>query len=162
MLKQSAGFTLIELVMVILIAGILSTYAVVHWPNDSEIKLPIQAELFVGHVRHMQALAMQWGEPLRLTVTPGAYSVSCVTAGATPPCNSNPVIDPATAQSFSITLETGISFSAGSTTDMDSLGRPVAVGNIIATTPARTYTLNAGASSIDVTLSPLTGFLSIS
>ena len=157
--KDSRGFTLVELVIVIVLASILAAYAVVKWPSDSELKLPAQASLLASHIRHTQALAMHWGQPLRLTISSGAYSVSCVTASASPPCDSTPVIDPVTNQSFSVALETGISL-AGANTDFDTLGRPVSGGSLLTTTPARTFTLSADGGSHAVVLEPLTGFAS--
>ncbi len=158
--KDTSGFTLIELVIVIVLVSILSAYAVVKWPSDSELKLPAQASLLANHIRHIQALAMHWGQPLRLIVGAGGYSVSCVTASASAPCNNNPVIDPVTNQSFSISLESGISLG-GADVDFDTLGRPVSGSNIITSTPARTFTLSADGVSQVVVLEPLTGFASL-
>ena len=146
--------------MVIVLASILGAYAVVKWPSDSELKLPAQADLFVNHLRHTQALALHWGQQLRFTVNAGGYSVACVTASASPPCNNNPVIDPVTNQPFTIALESGISLS-GSNVDFDSLGRPVSGGTIISTVPARTFVLSADGATIALVLEPLTGFASL-
>jgi len=158
--KETSGFTLVELVIVIVLISILTVYAVVKWPSDSEIMLPTQASLLANHIRHTQALAMHWGQPLRLTVGAGGYSVSCVTASASAPCNNNPVIDPVTNQPFSIALESGISLS-GANVDFDTLGRPVSGATIITSTPARTFTLSADGVSQSVLLEPLTGFASL-
>jgi MSHA pilin protein MshC len=158
--KDCSGFTLIELVMVIVLVSILTAYAAVKWPSDSELKLPAQANLLASHIRHTQALAMHWGQSLRMTVSSGGYSVSCVTPSANPPCNNTPVLDPVTNQAFSIALESGISL-AGANTDFDSLGRPVSGGTIISSTPARTFTLSADGASQAILLEPLTGFASL-
>lgn len=159
--KECSGFSLIELVTVIVLVSILSVYAAVKWPSNDELKLPAQAELLVAHLRHMQALATHWGQPLRLTINSGGYSVACVTSSVNPPCNNSPVIDPVTRQSFSVSLETGISLSGTASTDFDSLGRPVSGGSLITSTPARTFTLSADGANQTVTLSSLTGFASI-
>jgi MSHA pilin protein MshC len=158
--KDSSGFTLVELVIVIVLVSILTAYAVVKWPSDSELKLPAQASLLANHIRHTQALAMHWGQPLRLTINAGGYSVSCVTASASAPCNNSPVIDPVTNQAFSVSPESGISLS-GANVDFDTLGRPVSGGAIISSTPARTFTLSADGVSQAVVLEPLTGFASL-
>lgn len=160
MIKAHHGFTLIELVTVITLVSILSVYAVVKWPADNELKLPAQAAVFVAHLRHVQALAMHWGQPLRLTISANAYSVSCVTASANPPCNSDPVIDPVSGQPFNISLEGGISLSGTPITDFDTMGRPVAAGSLLTASPARTFSFSANGVSQTVSLSPLTGFAS--
>lgn len=159
--KDSSGFTLIELVTVIVLAAILSVYAVTKWPGDRALKLPAQAELFAAHLQHIQALAMDWGQSLRLTVNSNGYSVSCVSASATPPCDNSPVVDPSTNQAFSISLESGLTLSGTATTDFDPLGRPVTAGALITASPARTFTFNADGASQTVTLSPLTGFAAL-
>ena len=163
--KDCSGFTLIETLTVLILLGVLAVNVVVHWPADDELKLPAQADLMASHIRHLQSLAMYWGQPLRLTISNGSYSVSCVSTTAGSPCNgSNPVIDPVTGQAFSTTLESGITLkevSGLTTTGFDTLGRPVSGGSLISTTPARTFTLSAGTDAT-VTLSPLTGFVSVS
>ncbi|WP_455203592.1 pilus assembly FimT family protein [Kaarinaea lacus] len=158
--KECSGFTLIELVIVIILASVLSAYAVVKWPSDAQIKLPAQAGLMVTHLHHIQSLAMHWGQPLRLSVSSGGYSVSCVTAGAAP-CDSSPVIDPVTQSPFAVSLESGISL-AGANIDFDSLGRPVSSGSLVSSSPARSFALTAGGVTQTVTVQPLTGFVSVS
>ena len=159
--KDCSGFTLVELVIVIVLVSVLTAYAAVKWPSNSELKLPAQANLFAAHIRHVQALAMHWGQPLRLTITSGGYSVSCVTSSATPPCNNSPVIDPVTNQAFSISLEDGISLSGTATTDFDTLGRPVSAGAIITASPARSFTLTADGVGKVIQLNALTGFANL-
>jgi MSHA pilin protein MshC len=153
--KDCSGFTLVELVTVIVLVGILSTYAVVRFPSQNELILPAQAQMFVSHIRHVQALAMQWGQPLRMTVTSGGYTVACVTAGAAP-CDVSPVIDPATGQAFNVVLETGITLSASSS-DFDSMGRPVSGGALVGATSSYTMTSNGSTNTIQI--SPITGFV---
>ncbi len=158
-MQKDVGFTLIELVIVIVLVSILAVYAVVKWPSDSQLKLPAQANLLIAHIRHTQSLAMHWGQTLRFTPSGGGYTVSCASASANPPCNQNPVIDPVTGQSFSVSLESGITLG-GASVDFDSLGRPINAGALITSSPARTFTLSADGVSHTVTVQPLTGFAS--
>ena len=159
--KGCSGFTLLELLVVIILVGVLSVNVVSRWPTDGDLKLPAQAELFASHVRHAKMLAMYWGEPLQVSVSGSQYSVSCVTATATSPCNNSPVIDPATNQSFQVTLETGLAFSSAQTLDFDTLGRPYdySVPELIGVSPAQTFTINAGTPTWTVTVERLTGFV---
>ena len=148
----SAGFSLVELIMVIVLVSVLSVYAVVSTPTSAEATLSDQADLLARNLRHTQTLAMTWGRPLRFTPAGATYSVSCVTAG-TAPCNVTPVIDPATNQSFSVSLSFGATV-AGPTIDFGTKGQPSAGG---------TFTLSAtGATNRTVTLSALTGLTSVS
>lgn len=158
--KECSGFTLIELVIVIILASVLSAYAVVKWPSDAQIKLPAQAGLMVTHLHHIQSLALHWGQPLRLSINSGGYSVSCVIAGAAP-CDSSPVIDPVTQAPFTVSLESGISL-AGAAMDFDALGRPVSGGSLISSSPARSFILSADGVTQTVAVQPLTGFVALS
>jgi MSHA pilin protein MshC len=151
---HAKGFTLIELVLVMLFISVLAAIAASRW-NAGDATAPYQADLLARNLRHMQMLAMSWGQPLQLNVASPTYSVSCVTASATPPCNASPVIDPASGSAFSETLSHGVTL-AGAAVTIDSLGRPVPV------TAATTYTLTAGAQTWSVTVAPLTGFTTVS
>jgi type II secretory pathway pseudopilin PulG len=159
------GWSLVELVIVVLIASILSYVAMVRFrPLDAQtIEV---AERLRNDLRHMQMLALAWGQPLRITVTAGlngGYSVSCVTAGAVP-CNVNPVIDPATGKAFSISLNpagtpltAGVAASGpGFNLDFDALGRPK--NGAVLTTTNTTFTITGGGNTRTVVVSPTSGF----
>jgi prepilin-type N-terminal cleavage/methylation domain-containing protein len=151
--RLSAGFTLVEMVVVMLLAAILVAVTATRW-DATDATAPSQADLLARNIRHMQMLAMSWGQSLSLTAAGSSYSVACVTTGVAP-CNVSPVIDPASGQAFSVTLSNGVTIGAASTT-IDSMGRPVPV------TTSTTYTLNAGASTWTVSVAPLTGFTTVS
>lgn len=151
----TGGFTLIELVIVIVMISILSTYAIIKSATASEITLPSQAQKFASDIRHVQVLANSWGKSLRLSITPGtngSYSVSCVTSDSSP-CNVSPVIDPASSSSFNVSLQKGVVLNGNSTLDFNSLGQPSA---------AASYTLTSGSSTITVSVATLTGFVTVS
>jgi Tfp pilus assembly protein FimT len=100
--SASRGWSLVELAMIITIAAVLVTILVLQF-RPWDMQSYQQAEGLRNDLRHMQMVAITWGQPLRLTTAAGSYSVACVTAGAVP-CNVSPVLDPATAKSFSVTL----------------------------------------------------------
>jgi hypothetical protein len=129
---------------------------VVRWPATNEILLPKQAALMAAHLRHTQSLAMHWGVALRFNVITSGYYITCQSVSASPPCNSSPVIDPATNQAFSTILQTGITVAGNATTEFDSLGRPVSGGALISV--PSTFILAAGAATQTVTLNPISGF----
>jgi prepilin-type N-terminal cleavage/methylation domain-containing protein len=156
--RQAKGFTMIELIVVMVVLGVLVAVTAMRW-NTTDATAPYQADLLARNIRHMQMLAMSWGQPLQFTVASPTYSVSCVTASATPPCNAIPVIDPASGKAFSETLVNNVTL-AGAAIDIDSLGRPVSGGALL--TVNRVYTLTAGAQTWSVTVSPITGFTVVS
>lgn len=149
---------MIELIMVLIVLGVLVAVTASRW-NATDATAGYQADLLARNIRHMQILAMSWGQPLRLTVASPTYSVSCVTASTTAPCNASPVIDPAAGNAFSETLANNVTL-AGVAIDIDSLGRPVSGGALL--TANRVYTLTAGAQTWSVTVAPLTGFTTVS
>ena len=152
--QLQAGFTLIEVVVVIVILGIISVYATPKSVSTAEITLPSQAQKLASDIRHTQVLATSWGKSLRLSITTGSngtYSVSCVTSGSSP-CDISPVVNPS-GGSFSVSLQKNVVLGGTSTVDFNSLGQPSA---------AATYTLTTGSSTITVSVAALTGFVTVS
>jgi hypothetical protein len=107
----------------------------------------------------MQMLAMTWNRELRLSVAATSYSVSCI-GPATGPCVASPVIHPGTGQSFSVTLESGLTLAGpGFSLDFDALGRPKNGASFI--TSNATFSISGGASPRVVTVTPVTGFATV-
>lgn len=147
---HSKGFTLIELITVLVILGVLAAYVLPRWsPGDNTVAA--QADRLACDLRHAQALAMNQRRPLSFDIQSAtAYRVT--DSGA-------PVTDPATMQAFQVTLDNSVSLT-GSDTDFDSLGRPVAGGTLLAV--PRVFTLSGSSRTATVTLSAVTGFVSVS
>lgn len=152
---RHTGFTVVELLVVMATLSIISVYVVMKNDSVTDATLSSQAYKLASDIRHAQMLATTWGKRLRLTIVPGAngsYSVSCVTAGATAPCNASPVVDPATGQPFSVSLQKGAVLGGPATLDFSSLGQPGG---------AASYTLS-GSSTSTVSVAALTGHVTVS
>lgn len=143
-IKVPAGFTLVELVIVIVVLSILALYAAMRGTSTGEATLSSQSEQLARDIRHLQMLAATKGQHLQLRAAPAGYSVACVPGG---PNGCDGTAD------FSVTL-TNIVLAGPATQDFDSLGRPVS-------SAASTYTLSAGSSTVAVTVSPITGFVAV-
>ena len=153
-IKSQSGFTLVELVIVIVIVGVLSAYAVMRNSSPATYALLSQAQTMASDIRHVQSLATTWGKSLRITAVVGAngtYSVSCVASGAAP-CNASPVINPATGAAFSVALQQGAVLSGPATLDISSLGQPSA---------SAIYSVNTGGPNMEVRVAALTGFVTV-
>jgi prepilin-type N-terminal cleavage/methylation domain-containing protein len=155
--KKEAGFTLMELIIVIVVVGVLSAYAMMNNGSASVFSLLSQAQTMASDIRHAQALATVWGKRLRIDATEGAngvYAVSCVTAGASP-CDASPVINPATGEAFRVTLEKGVELTGPSSAlVLSSLGQPTA-----ATT--QTYVLTTQGNSVNLNVAAVTGHVTV-
>ena len=135
--------------------GILAAYAIMKNGSAGVYSLLSQAQTIAGDVRHVQALATTWGKSLRITAvagTNGSYSVSCVTTAAFP-CNTNPVINPATGSAYTVAVQQGAVLAGPGTLDISSLGTPSA---------AATYTVTSGSASVNVNVAAITGYVSVS
>lgn len=158
---SARGFTLVELLVTLVLAGILAATALARWGSIGANTVSYQADEFARNLRHTQMLALTWGQTLRLNVVSAVqYNVRCVDVTAPTPCNgANAITDPATGAPFVVDLDNVT--LAGASVDFDSLGRPLAGGVLIGANPARSYSLTGGAHTSSVTLRPLTGFVEV-
>jgi prepilin-type N-terminal cleavage/methylation domain-containing protein len=163
----AGGFTLIEMVVVIIILGILATTVALHISAQTSHGVVVAADELRRNLSHVQALALGWGVRLRVAVSADgtSYSVTCRTALARAPCIAvgDAVVDPATGQNFTVTLAGGVALSpASSVLDVDSLGRPVDNAGLLSANPAMTYTFSGGGRTTTVAVQPITGLASAS
>lgn len=146
---EQAGFTLFELVLVIILIGVLAAIAVPRFSlTDSSVHA--QAAQIARDIRHVQMLAMSQGRTLTFESLGGGYR--CVDAGSTV------ITDPASQQPFNFTLSNGVTLSAGSLS-FDSLGRPVNAGTLLAA--AVTFNTSGDAQNATLSVSPVTGFVTV-
>lgn len=126
-----AGFTLLELLFVVVIAGLLARYAVMKWTDPAVLTMAGQAQAVAAMVRQAQNLAMTRGERMGVTVTTsgvnGVLSVACTTA----PC--------ATDSRF--TLTNRVALSSAAALFFGSQGTPINADGSARTTDL-TYTLS--------------------
>jgi len=147
-----AGFTLIELIIVIVVVGIISAFVVSRaMPRAGESTAGYQAQQFANDLRHAQMLAMTWGKDLNFTTATASYSVSCA-SGSTGPCASSPVIDPGHSGAFAVALD-NVTLSPATTLTFDIVGKP---------SSAASFTLAAdGVTMATVTVAAGTGFVTV-
>lgn len=151
MTKQLRGFTLIELILVLLIVSIISTYAAIKFPSGS-INISAQADQIIADIRHTQSLAINRGQRYRINFNGDRYWISNADGSTlyTHPASSSAVIF----------LNTGItSSSTHSFLVFDGQGKPytdaLTPGTALAADAV--ITLTAGSETRTVRITPETG-----
>ena len=160
---RQRGFTLIELIMIIVILGILSAVVYERWPTGMEEAAAVKE--FKRAVRYAQHKAMTrqfitttmaaWGIEVDNThfsytvkragtggeTAEAAYVNRCLTTDAQPSPNCN----------ISLT---------GPSVWFNGLGEPLdSTGAPLTSTSPRTYTIGSGTNKLTLTLCPATGYL---
>ena len=149
--KKENGFTLIELIAVILIASILSVSAMSKW-SGTGINIASEAERIASDIRYVQSYASTHDQRYRINFLASSY-------GFTNGTGLTVLLHPVTNAS-SITMTSGVSLTYAHTyLVFDGKGIPytntAVPGTALATTA--TITLTSGTSSRTVQVSPETG-----
>ena len=154
--RRSAGFSLIELIMVLVLAGILAATAVVYWPGDG-INVSAQAEQLAGDIRYLQSLAMTHGQRTRINFGADRYWFSNLDGSTrlTHPAigTSEVLLDRGTALTSPYPY---LIFSSDGVPYIDTAlpGNPLTADAVI--------TLSAGGASRSIRISPDTGKVTVS
>jgi prepilin-type N-terminal cleavage/methylation domain-containing protein len=157
--RSERGFTLIELVMVIMIIGILSVTVAMQWQGYN-INLGAKAYQLESDIRFTQALSMSTDQRYYLSITTSTSSYQIKNAAGTAIVLGN--------GATTATLGTGISF--GTLTNLPNnliafsgAGIPCtstgSAGTVLASTA--TIPLTTGTLTLTISITPTTGMVSI-
>jgi len=148
------GFTLIELVMILVLIGIIVAVVVPRLGNVTSTKAGAFVDKLRADVRYAQDLAMTRNTRTRVNFTATTYAV---VSSTTSTCSAFvAVTDPATGGPFTVTINTGaytgitLTLPAMTCLEYNSLGRPydcTGLGNVCSANPSldMTVTVNANA-----------------
>lgn len=156
--KKQGGFTLIELTLVIIVAGILATIATVAFRGES-LNVNGQAELLASDIRYIQFLSMTLNTSYRINLLGGnQYSFSSAD-GATPVIHlsyggSSVSLQPNMALTWSVNLPNNYIL-------FDRHGVPYVDNSGTALTSSATITLTGSNGSVSIVVAPETGNVSI-
>jgi len=133
---NSRGFTLVELVVVILILGILSINVGARFLSGSAFADRQVADELIEAIRYAQHVAMSRGGNIQVVTNATTYRVQEITC-ASPPC---PIPNPNRSGNYTVTIP-GNSLLSATTISFNGLGQPtpnansdITVGNPIAFT----------------------------
>ncbi len=139
--ERAAGFTLTELVVVMVIAGILSVFAISRI-NTQSFDTEGYANQVAAAVRYAQRIAISQRRNVTVTLSAGAIALSYPDIGA-------PVRQPPGGDPFTINKPSGVTIGgtlAGGSVTFSALGRPTPAGTIIVSggdIPAITLTIES-------------------
>lgn len=151
--RRARGFSLFELVAVLLLVGVLAVVAVPQFMATTSLTLPSVKAQLAASIRHAQGLAMSRGQRYRINFTAGSYQITDM--------GGTPIVQPVTASTAPIAVAPA-SLSGfnppltGNYLAFDTRGTPY----VSATAPlaaTATITITAGTDSATVAIAPETG-----
>lgn len=143
------GFTLIELVVVILILTIVSAVVILRAPSRSSFDLDAWADILVRDIRYTQTLSTSLNQSYRIAFASQRYAIQDE--------NSQNHQHPASDLSYML-LPSGMTLSSTQATVVfDGLGVPRNTSGT-ALNQITTITLSVGSEQKTVTITPQTGF----
>jgi prepilin-type N-terminal cleavage/methylation domain-containing protein len=147
------GFTLLELVAVLLVVAILAVVAVPLLTGTQSITLPAVKAQVVSAIRYTQSLAMTRGQRYRINFTASTYQITDM-GGA-------PIVQPSTASTAPVSVSPAALGGydpplTGAYVAFDSKGVPY-VGAAAALGATATIVITSGGDSATITISPETG-----
>lgn len=138
--------------LVILLIGILGAIALRYIPRVDESTLESQAQKFASDIRRAQTIAMSTRRTLCVVNTATEYRITEFTSPVG--CGATAITDPTTTQAFQVMLLNGATLSTGSSTVINSLGRPYAAASYVLSLPGSSR-------SVTVDVAPVTAYVSV-
>lgn len=150
--KDSPGFTMIEVIAVLVILGIISAVAMAKVSSViAQSNLDSEADVIKGHLRYAQALSMNntvnWG----ITFSSGSYTIFT---------NPSSTVELPGTGSATATFPSGMTISTG-TVCFDSWGTPYTdtLATSLQTGGPKSYTLSLGGNSVAILIWDDTGLV---
>ncbi len=165
---KQTGFTMMELIVVILLLSIIAAYAASRW--SSGVTPSAQAQQLAADIRFTQSLAMTHNQTYVITFTPATTPDSYnIATQATPGTPLPSLVTGNTSTSFVSNTAFGVITINGVTTNQqiffDDFGIPYAAyTSSTVNTPlssVATIKITSGGSTRTISISPTTGFVTV-
>jgi MSHA pilin protein MshC len=127
---RNNGFTIIELVVVLIVLGILAVVAIAKLTGTDSFRVQGFFDSAQATVRFAQKTAISQRTLVFVVLNTAAGTISVCYTNAT--C-ANPVIDPTTAQGMVAVAPTGVTLAGPATFSFNGLGQPSAAATITVT-----------------------------
>ena len=149
--RHNVGFTLFEVVIVLLLLGALATVAIGKGGISADCH--VEAEILRGHIRYAQAMAVKDGGVWGLDVTGSQYVLTQVGTG-------NQVLPGETA--VTVSLPAGVSATGLADIYFNAFGIPFSASTAASSsrlTTSMTITVSADGESETISITPDMGFV---
>ena len=166
--RAAAGFTLLELVFVVVMLGALAKFAMTKLVTPATMTLPFQAQSLADITRRAQSLAVVRGQRMKVSVTTttaAAPGVPAVIGGVAVDCAAAPCSTGASNLTVSQGAQVGIPVGGPSTIYFNSLGQPVNSTGVALSTDSTftlSYTTGGATATHTITVAAVTGRVSVS
>lgn len=158
-ITRNHGFTLVELIIIIMLVAIVGVFVVIRMPNQGAMDLPNQASQVTNNIRYTQASAMSANMRYRFYFGANNYSVAIFNQTT----GSETFIIFPIANSTTVALVAGASFSKPPTPDcfaFNGKGQPCdCVSGALITTDI-TVSLTMSGLTRDIIITAYTGYIS--
>lgn len=144
-LSREKGFTVIELVMVIVVLGIVSLFVVPRFNSQSSFdSLSFHQELKTA-IRYAHKLSIASACDIQVVVTASSYSLFYPDSSCNPPdaFGSNPVSHPVQTTAYNGTAPTGVSITGFGNFYFNAMGSPSSSGTITVNPDSRQIKVNS-------------------
>ncbi len=150
-----SGFTLIELIMVIVLLGVLAVFAAPRMFNSDDFNARGFHDETLAFLRYAQKTAIAQRRTVCVAFTANSATLNIASAAATTTCNTA-LRGPKGDSPGTITAKTGVAYSAAPTDfNFDGLGQPVnASGASVAT-----QTMQVSNAAKSITVETATGYV---
>lgn len=147
------GFTLVELIMVLVLLGVLAVYAVPRVLNTGDFFARGFHDQSLAYLRYAQKTAIAQRRTVCVVVGASTITLSMANAAASINC---PTALPGPSGEFNLAARNGVSFASGTGSfNFDALGQPLNADG----TAAATRVLQVGNVSRSITVESATGFV---
>lgn len=149
---SSRGFTLVELVLVIVIAGVLAVVAAPRFSGGGFGSRAAAGEL-IEAIRYAQAMTLSQGGV-------SVFSVRIDSSGYEVLRDGNPTRGPmGNSAGFTDDDWSGVAVSPTGTVSFDARGRPSCAGGLSCTDAAQIIRVSQGGATTELVLEPVTGYV---